>query len=90
MDVDDHPNLKSAIQQAKDNDLIPIISNQAFELWYLLHFIEYSSAYIHRNDIYKKLDAIMSKNYDKGDKSIFELINTKGDEKKGNYACKKA
>jgi hypothetical protein len=37
-DVDNHPNLPEAKQQARDNGLNLAISNPCFELWILLHF----------------------------------------------------
>lgn len=37
-DVDNHPNLLEAKQQARDNGLDLAISNPCFELWILLHF----------------------------------------------------
>jgi len=89
MDVDDHPSIKKAIQQAKDNSLIPIVSNQSFELWYLLHFIEYSTAYIHRDDIVKKLKSYLGKEYEKADNKIYEFLKVKGNEEKAIQNSKK-
>ncbi len=37
-DVDEHPNLKEALKQARDNKLNVALSNPCFELWILLHF----------------------------------------------------
>jgi RloB-like protein len=37
-DVDEHPNLPEALQQANDNGLKLAVSNPCFELWILLHF----------------------------------------------------
>ena len=44
-DVDTHPFLAEARQQAKDNSIRVAISNPCFELWALLHFQD-QSAYI--------------------------------------------
>lgn len=87
MDVDEHATLKNAIQQALDNALIPIVSNQSFELWYLLHFMEYSTAFIHRDDILKKLKVHLGKEYDKADSKIYEHL--KGGEDKAIQNAKK-
>lgn len=38
LDVDVHPNLPQAHQQARDNHIHLAISNPCFELWLLLHF----------------------------------------------------
>ena len=74
MDVDDHTTLKTAIAKAKANGLRTIISNESFELWYLLHFIAYSTASLSRKQINKALSEKLAKSYDKGDKGIFEMI----------------
>ncbi len=37
-DIDEHPNVDDAKQQARDNFLNVAISNPCFELWLLLHF----------------------------------------------------
>ena len=37
-DVDEHPFLHEASQQARDNSIELAISNRSFELWLLLHF----------------------------------------------------
>ena len=43
-DVDRHPMLREAIQQARDNGLHTAISNPCFELWILLHFQDQRAA----------------------------------------------
>jgi hypothetical protein len=37
-DIDDHPHIDDAKQQARDNGIKLAISNPCFELWVLLHF----------------------------------------------------
>jgi len=37
-DVDDHPNIPTAIQMARDNSINLAVSNPSFELWLLLHY----------------------------------------------------
>lgn len=46
-DVDEHPNLPDAWQQARDNGICLAISNPCFELWLLLHYCE-QTAHIER------------------------------------------
>ena len=53
-DVDNHPKLAEAAQQAKDNGIRLAISNPNFELWLLIHFQEHSS-HIQRNKLPKLL-----------------------------------
>jgi hypothetical protein len=43
-DVDDHPLLADAKQQARDNGISLAISNPCFELWALLHFCDQTAA----------------------------------------------
>lgn len=62
-DVDDHPHLVQATQQANDNGVNVAISNPSFELWILLHF-ESQRAHIHRGDLRSKLQ-IHIPDYDK-------------------------
>lgn len=37
-DVDAHPNLRSAIEEARTSDIQVAVSNPCFELWLILHF----------------------------------------------------
>ena len=46
-DVDEHPKLPDARQQARDNDIYLAVSNPCFELWLLLHFRD-QTAHIER------------------------------------------
>ncbi len=39
-DVDDHPDLKNALEMARNNNIRVALSNPCFELWLLLHFRE--------------------------------------------------
>jgi hypothetical protein len=73
-DIDDHPNVSAAIQRARDLNFIPIVSNQCFELWYLLHFIEGAPGWLHRDDLCKMLSKIIGKEYEKGAKGMYSLI----------------
>lgn len=77
MDVDDHSTLKEALTKARDNNLIAIVSNECFELWYLLHFIKYSSKSFDRKEIEKLLTTHLGKPYNKSDKKIFDILKDK-------------
>ena len=48
-DVDEHPNVAEACQQAHDNDIHVAVSSPCFELWLLLHFAA-QNAHISRHD----------------------------------------
>jgi hypothetical protein len=49
-DVDVHPFLAEAKQQARDNDINVAVSNPCFELWALLHFQD-QHAHIERHEV---------------------------------------
>jgi hypothetical protein len=53
-DVDEHPKLPDARQQARDNGIKLAVSNPCFELWLLLHFRE-QNAHIERHAAAKLL-----------------------------------
>jgi len=77
MDVDDHPTLKAALVKAKDNNLVSIVSNECFELWYLLHFIEYSTKLLNRKEIEKLFTLHLGKLYEKSDEKMFSILKDK-------------
>lgn len=47
-DVDEHPNINAALQQATAHQISVAMSNPCFELWLLLHFEE-CNGWIHRD-----------------------------------------
>lgn len=49
-DIDEHPFVAEAKQQARDNAIRVATSNPCFELWVLLHFQE-QTAHIHRHAV---------------------------------------
>lgn len=49
-DIDSHPKLADAFQQARDNEIKLAVSNPCFELWLLLHFTD-QTAYIERDKL---------------------------------------
>jgi hypothetical protein len=49
-DIDEHPNVEDAKNQARDNNLHVAISNPCFELWLVLHFQD-QTAHEHRHNI---------------------------------------
>lgn len=53
-DVDDHPKLADARQQARDNGIQLAVSNPCFEIWALLHFRD-QTAYIQRQAVRSRL-----------------------------------
>lgn len=74
-----HPSLDQAIDKAKGNGLVVILSNPCFEYWYLLHF-EKTATLMNSNDqlIRALKDHVQS--YTKGGSEIHELVFPKTDD----------
>ena len=62
-----------ALQQAKSRKVRVAYSNQAFELWYLLHF-SYHDTSIPRTDYGRKLSKSLRRSYRKNDPSMYEVL----------------
>ncbi len=85
-DKDDFNDFNEAIALAKSKGYMPGWSNEAFELWYLFHFVYLDSA-ISRADYIKKLENEIQKKpgyeeyrYKKNDKGIYALLQSIGSE----------
>ena len=85
-DKDDFNDFNEAIALAEKKGYMAAWSNEAFELWYLLHFV-YLDAAITRADYIKKLeneinriDGYANYNYKKNDVGIYSLLQRIGDE----------
>lgn len=76
-DVDEHPMLREAKQQAEDNGVSIAISNPSFEIWLLLHFVD-QTAYIHRDEVLRLVKAQIA-DYDKCVRTLDELEGRYGD-----------
>ena len=68
-----------AITLAESKKFRVAYSNEAFELWYLLHF-RYVDTALHRSQYAEKLEECLERKYKKHDSEIFELLQAKGDE----------
>jgi len=62
-----------AIDKARDNNIKIAYSNEAFELWYILHF-EYLSTGITRKQYCKKLNKLLGNKYNKNDENMYNLL----------------
>lgn len=67
---------KAALTLAKNNDIQVAYSNEAFELWYLLHFNFYQTA-VPRSDYIKKLSKLMGQKYKKNSETIYQELETR-------------
>ncbi len=62
-----------ALALAKNNDIQVAYSNEAFELWYVLHF-EYLHTGISRQDYIKKLSQHLGNTYTKNTKALYDYL----------------
>lgn len=72
-DTHSSQNFNKAFRLAEKHHIKIAYSNEAFELWYLLHFNYYDSA-ISRKDYIKKLNKLLTRKYHKNSKTIYEEI----------------
>ena len=69
-------NFNAAIRLAIENQLKLAISNDAFELWYLLHY-EYYQSETHRSDYEKMLNIRLGEKYEKNSEIMYEKLKDK-------------
>ncbi|MFH1128165.1 MAG: RloB family protein [Candidatus Omnitrophota bacterium] len=77
-DRDSNPaqNFNRAIQLAKNNNINTAYSNEAFELWYLLHF-EYLQSALTRTRYIEKLNVSLNHPYQKNSTTMYEELKGK-------------
>jgi hypothetical protein len=63
----------NALQLAADKGIRVAYSNQAFELWYLLHFHYYNTA-ISRQDYNNRLGELLNRKYVKNSPDMYEIL----------------
>ncbi len=87
-DKDDFParQFNRAVQLAKNNGIESGHTNQAFELWYVLHF-QFLHTALNRNDYFKILSKILGGKYKKNDPKTPQVIFEKGDVLKAIKWC---
>ncbi|MBD0302772.1 MAG: RloB domain-containing protein [Tolypothrix sp. T3-bin4] len=66
----------NAIKNANDQGFKAAYSNEAFELWYVLHF-EFLNTGIPRKDYLRKLTALIGRAYKKNSESIYDELFAK-------------
>jgi hypothetical protein len=66
----------AALELAEAHGISVAYSNDAFEIWYLLHF-NYHDTAIHRHDYVTKLRALITGGYQKNDPKMFEKLEDK-------------
>ncbi len=66
---------QGAISKATKNNIFVAYSNQAFELWYCLHF-EYLHSAIDRSDYITHLERHLKKTYQKNAKDMYTILES--------------
>ena len=69
----------NAIKNAEDKGFKVAYSNEAFELWYILHFYFLDTA-TSRHDYCKKLDVLLGKQYSKNSDTMYDDLLKRQDE----------
>jgi len=75
----------AAVEKAEQFGFHAAYSNEAFELWYLLHFIYFDSA-ITRSDYRTKLNQLLGRRYRKNSTDMYELLLSRQSEAVRNAA----
>lgn len=81
-DKDDFPdeNFNGAIFLALQNGIKCAYSNEAFELWYVLHF-QYLNTALKRHQYFEILSKILGSKYEKNRSDMYEMLNENGSER---------
>ncbi|MEH2275527.1 MAG: RloB family protein [Nostoc sp.] len=66
-------NFNNAIKNAKEQGFEVAYSNEAFELWYVLHF-EFLNTGIPRSDYMRKLSSLFGRTYQKNSETIYDEL----------------
>ena len=81
-------NFNSAFALAEKNNIRVAYSNEAFELWYLLHFDYYNTA-ISRNRYIEKLNELLAHRYEKNSKYMYKFLKEDNKQDKAIKHAKK-
>lgn len=77
-DKDDFKDFDEAIQLASRNNINVAFSNQAFELWFLLHY-KYVAHNMHRDKYEREIEKFINNSYSKTDEEMYEILKPKMD-----------
>ena len=78
-DKDDFSDFDEAIQLANKNNINVAFSNQAFELWFILHY-KYVAQNMPRNKYEDEIEKLTGKSYSKTNDQMYELLKNKMDD----------
>ena len=91
-DKDDFVDFNEAIVYAKANSINPAWSNEAFELWYYLHF-QFLDTQVGRNQYIEMLTRVIRKvcplfEYKKNDEGMYQLLSEIGNQEQAIKSAK--
>ncbi len=80
-DKDSFPDqdFNNAVEMAKAREFHPAYSNEAFELWYLLHY-EFCDSALSRSSYKGRLENYIGKSYQKNDEEMYEVLKKSGNQ----------
>ncbi|MBC8630497.1 RloB domain-containing protein [[Eubacterium] tenue] len=78
-DKDDFSDFDDAIQLARKNNIEVAFSNQAFELWFILHF-KYVAHSMHRDKYKLEIKSLTGEDYSKTNDKMYDLLKNKMDQ----------
>lgn len=84
----DSDDFNEAIRKAEQNEILAAYSNEAFELWYLLHF-DYHESAMSSDQYCGKLTECIGEKYQKNDIRNYKIMQEKGDEKQAIARAKR-
>jgi len=76
IDPQDRHKFNSAIVLARTNQIKAAYSNDAFEIWYILHFEYFQNAWS-RDEYMNKLTKLLGSEYKKNDKTMYKILKDK-------------
>lgn len=90
-DRDEHPidRYSRPFDLARAHGIEAVWSNEAFELWYLLHF-EFRQMPAHRHDLLKLVEQRLGKQYAKGDRAVADWFALGEGQRLRGQACANA
>ncbi len=89
-DIDSFPDqdINSAVEMAEARGFHPAYSNEAFELWYLLHY-EYCDSALSRTTYSRRLKKYIGKRYQKNDEEMYEILKESGNQTQAIQSAKR-
>lgn len=89
-DKDSFPDqdFNNAVEMAEAREFHPAYSNEAFELWYILHY-EYCESALSRSTYEGRLEKYIGKSYQKNDEEMYEILKESGNQMQAVQSAKR-